>query len=276
MTPTIQKCVDRLIAEIHSQRESYIARCDRYAQDGQTETLVRIASGYHNQSYSLTIYRPKHTRIKTMEDSIRHLTNHLPENVTKVEWRRHYTNAGNPDVIMLVYVKFPEPQFFISMESVWRVAEKASLAGDKAKQASEAMHDAFDEMKGMIEPVYVKAMHIAFDLKADPDHDSNIRRKITTLAAQMRRDGLHVGRNSPDEDYHYFLSSANDLYYAVSSVFPEWSGAWSPEFLDLVVSIRNYRSAKNAVQYAYDEAEEAMDRAVEYEQQVTSGTLVLA
>jgi hypothetical protein len=264
MTPTVKNLVDDLIILMNDNKKSAIDNADLYVQRGDIDYAQSYIERVRDTNNTSIVYRPHRVRVSTMQAAVEYLIANPPAGFTNISRYTSYQNNGNPDCnIRFAYTDFPALDYFMSPEAAVRCAEKAMVARDYHSEVVADRFQAYDEMKANGMEAYKIAASYALDLKSDPGHDKQVRLKIMALAGQLHRDIQFINLNSSREDLNYLSTTARDLCYATN--FYDERGS---TMYNAYTSVYDYMNAASAVERAWEQMNEAMDRADEFETKV--------
>lgn len=264
MTPTVKNLVDNLIILMNDNKKSAINNADVYVQRGDIDYAQSYIERVRDTNNTSIVYRPHRVRVSTMQAAVEYLIANPPAGFTNISRYTSYQNNGNPDCnIRFAYADFPTLDYFMSPEAAVRCAEKATAARDYHGEVVADRFQSYEEMKANCLEAYKIATSYALDIKSDPDHDKNVRRRISSLAGQLSRDIQFINLNSTREELHYLSDTARDLYRATN--FYDERGS---TMYNAYTSVHAYINAASAVERAWEQMNEAMDRADEFETKV--------
>lgn len=278
MKPAVENCVNNLKSTISSEYNRVLSVIDGHAQKNNNDQVISIIDQYNNGQRAITVYRPRKTRVSTMNDAVDYLKQNLPENVTAIDRVTRWQTNGNPDTAIYVSVRVPDAKSFVTPEAAIRKAESVLMLRDQHATQLNSRFDYYDQMKTQVNAVCDACVNLTLFMRANGNIGRENRMKITTLSSQLRRDITYINLNSNNEDLAYLNSSAYDLQnslYRCRTV----DAQGNDEYINIINTILKnisealdtisiYRSTTKAVLNAWDKIHAAMDEADEFETRI--------
>lgn len=285
MKPAVTKCVAALEDSISFQYQSLLNRGDRYAQNNMLDDLQEYIRQYNSGQYTLTVHRPKRTRVSTMEEAVEYLKNNLPNNVVAINSLLYYRADGNRDCKFSARITLPNLSYFLNLEAAVRKAESVLAIRDEHEVRVNNRFDLYDKMQASVRAACDAAVDAALMLRVDGDSERELRRRISTLGGQLTRDINHTNLNTDDTDLRYLYESAchlRDSMYTGRREIDQPLYSYRRIASDAIESVSSYRQCLKGLTKAWDKLHEAMDEADEFETRIRkelshgSGTICIS
>lgn len=274
MKPAVTKCVATLKDSLSFQYQSLLKRGDRYAQDNMLDDLQEYIRKYNAGDYTITVYRPKRTRVSTMEEAVEYLKNNLPENVVAITSLLYYRSDGNKDYKFSARVTMPHLNYFLNLEAAVRKAESVLAIRDEHEVRVNNRFDLYDKMQTSVRAACDAAVDAALMLRVDGDSEKELRRRISTLGSQLTRDISHTNLNTDDTDLRYLYESAcrlRDSMYTGRREIDQPLYSYRKIASDAIESVSSYRQSLKGLTKAWHKLHEAMDEADAFETRIRKG-----
>lgn len=271
MKPAVTKCVATLKDSLSFQYQSLLKRGDRYAQDDMLDDLQEYIRKYNAGDYTITVYRPKRTRVSTMEEAVEYLKNNLPENVVAITSLLYYRSDGNKDYKFSARVTMPHLNYFLNLEAAVRKAESVLAIRDEHEVRVNNRFDLYDKMQTNVRAACDAAVDVALMLRVDGDNEKELRRRISTLGGQLTRDISHTNLNTDDTDLKYLYESAchlRDSMYTGRREIDQPLYSYRKIASDAIESVSSYRQSLKGLTKAWNKLHEAMDEADAFETRI--------
>lgn len=271
MKPAVTKCVATLKDSLSFQYQSLLKRGDRYAQDNMLDDLQEYIRKYNAGDYTITVYRPKRTRVSTMEEAVEYLKNNLPENVVAITSLLYYRSDGNKDYKFSARVTMPHLNYFLNLEAAVRKAESVLAIRDEHEVRVNNRFDLYDKMQTSVRAACDAAVDAALMLRVDGDNEKELRRRISTLGSQLTRDISHTNLNTDDTDLRYLYESAchlRDSMYTGRREIDQPLYSYRKIASDAIESVSSYRQSLKGLTKAWNKLHEAMDEADAFETRI--------
>lgn len=271
MKPAVTKCVATLKDSLSFQYQSLLKRGDRYAQDNMLDDLQEYIRKYNAGDYTITVYRPKRTRVSTMEEAVEYLKNNLPENVVAITSLLYYRSDGNKDYKFSARVTMPHLNYFLNLEAAVRKAESVLAIRDEHEVRVNNRFDLYDKMQTSVRAACDAAVDAALMLRVDGDNEKELRRRISTLGGQLTRDISHTNLNTDDTDLRYLYESAchlRDSMYTGRREIDQPLYSYRKIASDAIESVSSYRQSLKGLTKAWNKLHEAMDEADAFETRI--------
>lgn len=279
MTPTVEKMVNRLIAQMEKERLHAIEQGDTIARNNVEngnigEALERYVERWQGNHY-LAIRRPDRARVSTMEAAIDHLIANPPSNFFDLSKGITYQTNGNIDYLLRCRVKFPSTNYFTNEAAAIRQAYFAMEVRDDYNRVVNSRYDLFDKMCEVCDEAYTAAQEYAAVLKAEGDDYRKQRLKVQSLAGQIKRDVYHTTLNSNAEEIDDLWNTVRELASAARTHYLEKNEKVIKSSEDCGsiihaarVAVDAYSSAVERISSAWKRMDEIMDTVDKFETMV--------